>query len=308
MASLVRPLRDFFATLFFVTLGLLIIPSAIKENVFLIAFIVLIAVILKPIFVFILLNFARFKAVSSLKASLVLGQVSEFVLIIAGLGLALGQISAELFSVLVASLVIAAIISAYLISYSRFFIDRLNHIAKNIERQNCLTYEKIPKGLKDHAIVFGYHRTGEKIVATLKKMRKKFLVVDFNPDLIDELHRHKIHHLYGDMGDKEILEKARIEYAQLIISTIPDVKQNLMMIERARTANSSVCIYVTAKEIEEAIELYNAGANYVILPHYLGGQHTSLLIERFSGDADKLLQLKTKHLEELKRDLKRHGK
>jgi Trk K+ transport system NAD-binding subunit len=110
------------------------------------------------------------------------------------------------------------------------------------------------------------------------------------------------------MGDKKILEKAKIEHAELIISTIPDLKQNLMMIERARGANRSVSIYVTAKEVEEAIELYNAGANYVILPHYLGGQHTSLLIERFSGDEDKLFKIREEHLQELKRDLKRHGK
>lgn len=308
MASLVRPLRDFFATLFFVTLGLLIIPAAIKENIFLIVTIVLIAVILKPIFIFIFLNLARFKAISSLKASLFLGQISEFVLIIAGLGLALGQINAEFLSVLVTSLVITTIISAYFISYSRFFIDKLNHVAKNIELKNSLTYERLPKKLRNHAIVFGYHRTGEKIVATLKKMGKQFLVVDFNPDLIDELHRHRIHHLYGDMGDKEILDKAEIGHAKIIISTIPDLKQNLMMIERARTANPSVSIYVTAKEVEEAIELYNEGANYVILPHYLGGQHTSLLIERFSGDEDKLLKIKEEHLKELKKDLKRHGK
>jgi len=110
------------------------------------------------------------------------------------------------------------------------------------------------------------------------------------------------------MGDKEILDRACLEKAKIIVSTIPDVKQNAAMIELIRTNNPKATVYVTAKEIEEALELYEAGANYVILPHFLGGQHTSLLIERFSGDEDELVKIKEAHLGELKRDLERYGK
>jgi Kef-type K+ transport system membrane component KefB len=308
MSVKVRPLRDFFATLFFVTLGLLIVPASIKGSFSLILTIVLITAFLKPAWIFFSLIISKFRASSALRTSLSLGQVSEFVLVAGVIGLSLGQVDQRLFSILAASLVISAIISSYLITYMQFFTEKMYHFAKYFEREGAHVYEKLPEELKNHAIIFGYHRTGEKIVDTFNKMDKLLIVVDFNPDIIDELHEKDINHLYGDMGDKEILEKACIDQADIVVSTIPDIQQNASMIARIRATNPKATIYVTAKEIEEALELYDAGANYVILPHFLGGQHTSLLIERFSGDEEKLVKVKEEHMQELKKDLERHGK
>ncbi|TSC91464.1 MAG: sodium/hydrogen exchanger, partial [Candidatus Berkelbacteria bacterium Licking1014_96] len=218
------------------------------------------------------------------------------------------QIDQNLFSILVASFIAAAVISSYFITYMRFFTDRMNNLAQKFERPGAHLYEKLPPKLKNHAIVFGYHRTGEKIVETLKKMGVVLIVVDFNPDIIDELHQKNIDYLYGDMGDKEILEKAVIAEAKIVVSTIPDTKQNLAMINIIRQQNPQAVVYVTAKEIEEAVELYEAGANYVILPHFIGGEHTSLLIERFSGDEEELIRIKEAHLHELRKDLDKYDR
>lgn len=305
MSAKVRPLRDFFATLFFVTLGILIVPSALKGNYSLIAIIVLISAVVKPIFIFFSLIILRFRTTTALRTALSLGQVSEFVLIAGLIGLSLGQINEQLFSILAASLIITAIISSYLINYMTFFTEHIYHPAKIFERKSAHLYEKMPAELKNHAIIFGYHRTGEKIAETLKKMKRELIVVDFNPDIIDELRQKKIDHLYGDMTDKEILDKVNFPEAKIIISTIPDLKKNIAMIVMIRAKNPQASIYVVAKEIEEALELYDAGADYVILPHFLGGQHTSLLIEKFSGNQEKLVEIREEHLQELKKDLLR---
>lgn len=308
MSIKVRPLRDFFAILFFVTLGLLIVPTDLKGSFSLIITLVLISAFLKPIFIFFAFIISKFRASSALRTALSLGQVSEFVLVAGFIGLSLGQVDEHLFSILAASLIITAIISSYLITYMNFFTERMYRFVRIFERSGAHLYEKLPITLKNHAIVFGYHRTGEKIVETLKRMGKILIVVDFNPDIIDELHEKNINHLYGDMGDKEILEKACVDKADIVVSTIPDVELNATVIGYIRAKNPKASVYVTAKEIEEALELYGAGANYVILPHFLGGQHTSLLIERFSGDEKKLSRLKEEHLRELLRDLERYGR
>lgn len=308
MSIKARPLRDFFATLFLVTLGLLIVPAALKGSLLLIIVIILISVFLKPIFIFFSLLIFNFRASSSLRTALYLGQGSEFVLIAGVIGLAGSQIDQNLFSILAASFIATAIISSYFITYMRFFTDRLNDLAKKFERPGAHLYERLPQKLKNHAIIFGYHRTGEKIVETFKKMGVVLIVVDFNPDIIDELHQKNIDHLYGDMGDKEILDKAVIAEAKIVVSTIPDTKQNLAMISIIRQKNPKAVVYVTAKEIEEALELYEAGANYVILPHFIGGEHTSLLIERFSGDEEELVRIKEAHLNELRKDLDKYDR
>lgn len=304
----VRPLRDFFATLFLVTLGLIIAPSALKGSLFLVLAVVIIAAILKPIFIFFSLLFFNFRASSSLRAGLYLGQISEFVLVAGLIGIANNQIDDRLFSILTISFIITAVISSYLVTYLRFFTDRLNDLAKKFERPGAHLFEHLPKKLENHAVIFGYHRTGEKIAETLKKMGLTLIVVDFNPDIIDELHQKNINHLYGDMGDKEILSRMNLQKTSIVVSTIPDVNQNIAMIEEIKKSNSKATIYVTAKEIEEALELYEAGASYVILPHFLGGEETSLLIERFSGDEDRLVKIKEVHLNDLKKDLKKYGR
>jgi len=312
MGAVVRPLRDFFATLFFISLGLLVIPVAIKENWVIILAIILITITLKPLVIFIILNFFKFRSSSSLKSSFAFGQVSEFALVIGGLGITYGHIDNNFFSVLTCSLIVTVIISTYLISYSRFFTEKFLSLAKKIERDGSEDIseakEKAQIELKNHAIIFGYHRTGEKITETVKKIDIDVLVVDFNPDVIDELNKANINNLYGDMGDKEILEKANIENASIVVSTIPDTRQNTMMIKETKTKNPKATIYVSAKEVEEALELYKAGADYVILPHFLGGLHTSLLIERFAGDQEQLIKIKEEHLKELKKDIKKHLK
>src|SRR3989344_2843046 len=93
-----RPLRDFFAPLFLVTLGLIIVPSALKGSLLLILAIVIIAAILKPIFIFFSLMLFNFRASSSLRTGLYLGQISEFVLVAGLIGIANNQIDERLFS------------------------------------------------------------------------------------------------------------------------------------------------------------------------------------------------------------------
>jgi len=105
--------------------------------------------------------------------------------------------------------------------------------------------------------------------------------------------------MYGDAGDSELLDRLDFKKAKLIISTIPTKSDNLLLIEKAKKSNKKIIIYVTANQIEEALSLYDAGADYVILPHFLGGEHASLLIGKLNNVA-KIVSNKIKHIRELK--------
>ncbi|MDP3640268.1 MAG: NAD-binding protein, partial [Nanoarchaeota archaeon] len=87
----------------------------------------------------------------------------------------------------------------------------------------------------------------------------------------------------------------------LLVSTIPEMKDNLFLIRKVREENKSVKIIVSASDINEAFKLYDAGADYVILPHFLGGEHVAQLISKVRAKKVKLHEERKKHLEHLQR-------
>jgi voltage-gated potassium channel Kch len=105
--------------------------------------------------------------------------------------------------------------------------------------------------------------------------------------------------MYGDIGDMEIVERLNIKQSKIIISTVPRLEDNLFLIKKARHKNKKVVIFVTASTIDEGLKLYDAGADYVILPHFLGGDHVSYLLQENVENMDTLLKTKLKHIKEL---------
>ena len=84
-----------------------------------------------------------------------------------------------------------------------------------------------------------------------------------------------------------------------MISTIPEIETNLLIMNRIKEVNKKAIIVVVSHEIEEAERLYEDGATYVIMPHFLGGQHFSTMLERNKLKMDKFLKEKIAHLEHI---------
>ena len=149
-------------------------------------------------------------------------------------------------------------------------------------------------------VLFGYNRIGYDLVESFKKIKKSFLIVDYNPETIMKLARKNIQCRYGDAGDMELIGELKLEKAKMIISTIPDFETNRLLIEKVKEKNKRAIIIVISHQIDEAIKLYEEGASYVVLPHFLGGYHTSHLILDYGLDFEKFLKEKTAHLKSLK--------
>ena len=132
-------------------------------------------------------------------------------------------------------------------------------------------------------------------------MKKNILVVDFNPEIVAKLIDEGIPCIYGDMSDSEIMERMDLPEVEMVISTSRDKIDNLLLIKRLKRVNKKAIIFVTSSDVDEALELYDAGADYVILPHFLGGEHVSLLLEDFTTDLNKVLETKINHITELKK-------
>ena len=153
-----------------------------------------------------------------------------------------------------------------------------------------------------------FDRIGFSIIKAFSKITKNFLVVDYNPKVVKELQNEGINAIYGDVDDSEFLEDLEIGKASLIVSTIPEKETNQLILKVIKRGKSKSVAILTARQIEDAIELYHSGADYVILPHFLGGEYTSKLIETAKDNKNVYEKEKVNELKILKERLKKGQK
>ena len=124
--------------------------------------------------------------------------------------------------------------------------------------------------------------------------------MDYNPETIIDLAKEGIHCRYGDVSDSELLDELNLSKAKMIVSTVSDFDTNLLLINKIRESNEKAIVIVVSHQIDEAIELYEKGASYIIMPHFLGGYHASTLIEKNGLNFNKFLKEKVNHIEHLR--------
>lgn len=167
--------------------------------------------------------------------------------------------------------------------------------------------KKTEKTTSYDILLFGYNRMGYDLLESFKKIRKKFLIVDYDPEIVLQLTKKGYECRYGDANDAEFLNELNIGKAKLIISMIPDMNINSMLINKAKKLNSSAIMIVLAHHVEDAMHLYNAGATYVVMPHMLGGLHASQLIKKNGLNLKRFLAHKTLHIQALRKRRKCHN-
>lgn len=297
----VKPLRSFFATIFFVALGMQLIFVNISHYFLPIIIFTLLVLIGNPLMVMIPVSLFGYKKRTSFLTGIGIAQTSEFSLIIVSLGLILGHISQEIVSIVVIITAITITISSYFIIYddkiykkSAGFLTFLDIFPAHREK-----LEYAVKKIKKPIIIFGGHRTGRILVDTFKKLKKEILVVDFNPEIIKILISQKIPCVYGDIVNLEVLEKINLENAKMVISTIPNKEDNLFLIEHVKAVNPKAKIFVTTVHMHEAFEFYEKGADYVILPHVLTGEKIASILNDLVTKKKSIKKLKKEHIKKL---------
>jgi voltage-gated potassium channel Kch len=123
--------------------------------------------------------------------------------------------------------------------------------------------------------------------------------VDFDPLAIKKMQARDIPFKYGDAEDVEFLQDIGFHDARLVVSSIPDFKTNLLIVQYYRKNNYTGVVITTAHDIKNARELYVAGATYVVMPHYLGAHHASKLISKFGFDIASFEPIRNEHLAHL---------
>lgn len=130
------------------------------------------------------------------------------------------------------------------------------------------------------------------------------MVVDYNPDTIQELVSANVPNEYGDGGDINFLESLNLEKMELVVSTIPTLEANTLITETIRKRNKKATIMMVAHSIKDALKLYSLGVDYVILPHFLGGRYAADMLAKSGGlNRRKFSSLRNKHLSYLQNKL-----
>lgn len=303
ISSRIRPLRDFFLIIFFIILGLNIPLSSVVGVLSSALILSVIALILKPMILMALSGFYNYTKRTNFLVGTTLGQISEFSLIVIALGASYySAIGAEVISTVVLTLVLTIIFSTYMITYSNELYKKLHWFARFFEGKKP---KKDKKKIKNYdSILFGYNRIGFSILSSLKKIKKNYLVVDFNPDTINNLSKIGVPCVYGDVYDADFLEELPIDKMKIAVSTIPDFDTNKILIETIRIMNPKAIIVVRAHAIEDALELYKEGANYVLTPHFLGGEYVADMIHSFGMSERGYEKEKKDHIRMLEERLK----
>lgn len=290
----INSLKDFFATIFFVSLGLQLVFIGFSKIITPLVIFLLLIILLKPLIIMIILSLFGYDKRNSFVSSVALAQISEFGLILA---LSSTNMSSDMFSITILLGVISIALTSYIIKYELIVYNKISSLLSIFEKlsnkKKSLGYEA-----KDHPqiILIGADRVGGTFLASFKQFHKKIFVLDYNPEVIEYLKNQKISCLYGDSSNLEILKRINFHSTKVVISTIPSEKDNLFLMHYLKEMRFEGTIIMTSRNNEDALELYNQGADYVIVPYIKSGEILSGLLGKYFDNKKGLEKLKETHI------------
>lgn len=295
MASRLKPLRDFFVVLFFIALGSSLDIGHLSGGIVPAIILSAVVILLKPLSIMIALGVFGYTKRTSFKTGINLSQISEFSIILIVLATTAGLVSDNLASIVTLVAIITIATSTYLMQYDNQILQKLEQrfrfFKERLNREEA--YEPTNKY---SLILFGYKKGGHEFVKTFKQMHKKYIIVDYNPEVIDSLQRQRLPYIYGDATDIELLREIGVKSAHLIVSTMTDFMANEQLVKYVHRVNQKTIIVCHADNYEEAVALYRHGATYVMLPHYIGSERISAFIKKHGTNHKAFNEYRQKHL------------
>lgn len=257
------PLRDAFSVLFFVSVGMLFTPEVLIESPLKLLAVVLIIVIGKTLAAVAIVLVFRYPLNTALTVGASLAQIGEFSFILAGLGMSLGLINDEANSLILAGAIISMALNPLLFAAINPFKSWLlarSAYARMLEQPDdplaSLPMSVSSEHVTGHVVLVGYGRVGRRIAKNLRERGLRYVVVEENRDLVEDLRARGRHAVAGDAVEPEVLIQAHIARAALLIVAMPDAVRACRMLEVARMLNPEIGSIARVHSDEEA-ELLN---------------------------------------------------
>lgn len=294
ISSRLKPLRDFFLVLFFVSLGERLGLDSIESALLPAIIMSFIVVVFKTFVIASSLGRLSYTEQTSYKVGIHLSQISEFSVILVVLAQSTGLVGEHVTNVLTLTALITIGVSTYLMHYDDKLYRTVDKWLRFIERPNPKLEPRANPGYK--LILFGYHKGGHEFIKTFREMRKRYIVVDYNPQVIDIMERQHINYIFGDATDFELLEEIGVHKAELVVSTMTDMETNLLLARHVNQWNPDGIFICHAASYNDAAKLYEHGAAYVMLPHFIGSEQMSAFIRKNGSDRTAFDQYRKRHI------------
>lgn len=259
------PLRDIFGLLFFASVGMLIDPVFVLNNLGLELLLVLLVVLGKGVILGVTTRLFGYVNIVPLAVGLSLFQVGEFSFVLAQVGLAAGVLNPDIYALVLSVAVITMVITP-LVSQLSGPLYRIQQ--RWFKNEQLYTVNVLDEALRDHIVIAGGGRTGYYIAQVLQKAQCRFVLIELDHRRIELLKSEKIPTIFGDASHPVVLEAARIHQARLLLATVPSVQVTRLIIMHVRQMNPELHIVTRADNMDE-MELYHRmGVYEVVQPEF----------------------------------------
>ncbi|HLH70148.1 MAG TPA: cation:proton antiporter [Candidatus Dormibacteraeota bacterium] len=268
----ILPFRDLFASLFFLSLGMLVDPVVLATHAGTIAILTLTVVVGKLLVVAVALLALGLAGRVAIMAGLAIGQVGEFSFVVAQVGQGAGAVPRLFFDLIVATALASVVLSPFVLRAAPWLLWALRRLPCLGSRfEDPIGPDPRATGLRRHVVVAGCGRVGRELVETLRRRGLPHLVVEYDPEVVDGLRRQGVPVVYGDAANPGVLEHAGLEQARLLAALVPDAADVEAMVRAARELNPRLDIVARARDAEQVGRLRRAGASEVVQPEFEAG-------------------------------------
>ncbi len=295
IASRLKPLRDFFVVVFFITLGESLNVTNLTDGIVPAIILSIIVVVLKPFTITTVAGMLGYTKRVSFKAGINLSQISEFSIVLVVLATSAGLVRESISAIITLVAIITIAVSTYLMHYDDELFKVFDRFKLHLFEKEVVYKEKRRK-IGYPLVLFGYHQGGNEFIKTFKEIGKKYLVIDYDPSVIETLERHNVPYIYGDATDAELLDEINIDNTKLIISTFSDYEVTEQLVKNINRINPSAVIICHASNSHDAVALYELGATYVMIPHYIGTEKISAFIRKSGLKKSEFNHFREKHM------------
>ena len=277
----IRPITDFFMVIFFSSIGL----SLTADNLTAYWLEAVIASVLLMIgnflIMFYLIDREKFTPKTSFLGSLNMTQVSEFSLVVGAIAVTQGYIQGDILGYLSLMALITMTASSYLINYNQEIYGKVEHLLRRFESDEKKDIEL--RRYRDHAVVVGYNPIVERIIPAIKQSYGEVIVVDRDPSSTEKLSRADFEYIYGDFNHGEIRKAAGIKDAAFVLSMARDMKVNHHIL---RDTGWETPVFLEAENFEDAAELYDRGAEYIMIENVVTADKMADYLELYVEDPE----------------------
>jgi CPA2 family monovalent cation:H+ antiporter-2 len=269
----VMPLRDIFATLFFVSLGMLIDLHFLVDNLAIVSIAAVTIIVGKFAICFVVPRIVGYGAKTMLHTGAGLFQIGEFSFVLAAAALSAGIISKDIYDLTLTSAAITILLTPIAMGAASKLYVRLNQrerFARAFARRSDPEPEKRLQ-LNNHVVICGCGRVGRILGAVLEKRGFTRLVIDEDPHVIDMLREKGVPYIYGDASNPDILSRAMLDKAKVMVITVNDPIATELTVKNAHAINPKLDIVARVQFDEHADILREMGVAEIVRPEFEAG-------------------------------------